>query len=140
MRSRFVRVAGIAVVVVAGLSGCAEAQTVPRKAAHLTIDGYTRTIRPAACSQEQSFRTIDIRDRDGHVQAVVLVSGERVIPQWVKIRNVDGFSGSFWEGGVGQAHADLSRGTYTITGSAYGIGNSNPNKVVTTDFTIVADC
>jgi hypothetical protein len=29
---------------------------------------------------------------------------------------------------------------YTITGSAYGINTSNPNKTVTTDFKIVADC
>lgn len=140
MRNRWVSVAAVACGVVAAVSGCSEAQTVPRKAAHLTIDGYTRTTRPAACSQEQSYRTIDIRERDGRVQAVVLISGERVIPQWVKIRNVDGFNGSFWEGGVGQAHVDLSRSTYTITGSAYGISNSNPNKVVTTDFKIVAEC
>lgn len=114
--------------------------TVPRQAAHVTIDGSTHTARPAACSQEQSYRTIDIGDRDGHVQAVVLISGERVIPQWVKIRNVDGFNGSYWQGGVGEAQVGLSHGTYTITGSAYGIGSDNPNKVVTTDFKIVAEC
>ncbi len=60
--------------------------------------------------------------------------------QWVKIRNVDGFTGSFWQGGVGDAHADLTNSAYTITGSAYGINSSNPNKVVTTDFKIVAEC
>ncbi|KAA1242756.1 hypothetical protein F0Q45_26080, partial [Mycobacterium simiae] len=76
--------AGAAWVVVAGVSGCAAAQTVPRKAAHLTIDGYTRTTRPAACSQEQSYRTIEIRERDSQVQAVLLISGERAMPQWVK--------------------------------------------------------
>jgi len=140
VQNRFVTVAGVALTVVAGVAGCADAQTVPRKAARLTIDGDTHTARPPACSQDQSFRTIDIRDRDGQVQAVVLISGERVIPQWVKIRNVDGFNGSFWEGGVGDAHVDLANRTYTITGSAYGISNSNPNKVVTTDFKIVAEC
>ena len=64
----------------------------------------------------------------------------RVIPQWVKIRNVGGFTGSFWQGGVGDAHVDLAQNAYTITGSAYGINNSNPNKVVTTDFKITAEC
>jgi hypothetical protein len=29
---------------------------------------------------------------------------------------------------------------YTIAGSAYGINSSSPNKVVTTDFKIVAQC
>lgn len=75
-------------VVAAGLSACGQAQTVPRKAARLTIDGVTHTTRPATCSQEHSYRTIDIRNHDSTVQAVVLLSGDRVIPQWVKIRNV----------------------------------------------------
>jgi hypothetical protein len=88
----------------------------------------------------QSYRTIDIRDRDGQVEAVVLLKGYRAIPQWVKIRNIDGFTGSFWEGGVGSAHADLSNSAYTITGSAYGINRSNPNKIITTDFKISAEC
>ncbi|AXN44720.1 putative lipoprotein LppE [Mycobacterium marinum] len=140
MQIRLVTVTGLALSVVAAVSGCGSAMTVPRQAAHVTIDGSTHTARPAACSQEQSYRTIDIGDRDGHVQAVVLISGERVIPQWVKIRNVDGFNGSYWQGGVGEAQVGLSHGTYTITGSAYGIGSDNPNKVVTTDFKIVAEC
>ena len=71
---------------------------------------------------------------------MVVLSGSRAIPQWVKIRNVDGFTGSFWQGGVGDAHADVTNTAYTITGSAYGIDRSNPNKVVTTDFKIVATC
>jgi hypothetical protein len=35
---------------------------------------------------------------------------------------------------------DVNNSAYTITGSAYGINSSNPNKVVTTDFTITASC
>src|ERR1700761_9452901 len=130
----------IACVVVAGVAGCAQAQTTPLKAARLTIDGATHTTRPPACSQMQSYRTIDIRDRDGQVEAVVLLSGNRAIPQWVKVRDIDGFTGSFWEGGVGSAHADVTNSAYTITGSAYGINTNNPNKVITTDFKISAEC
>ena len=134
------RLVAIAVVVVAGVAGCGQTQTTPLRAARLTIDGATHTTRPPACSQLQSYRTIDIRDRDGQVEAVVLLSGYRAIPQWVKIRNIDGFTGSFWEGGVGSAHVDPSNSAYTITGSAYGINSSNPNKVITTDFKISAEC
>jgi Mycobacterium 19 kDa lipoprotein antigen len=130
----------VAALVVASVAGCAEAQTVPRKAAHVTINGAAHAARPAECRQDQAYRTIDIPDRDGKVEAVVLFSGDRAIPQWVKIRNVDGFTGSFWQGGVGDARADVARGAYTITGSAYGINSSNPDKVVTTDFKISAEC
>lgn len=112
----------------------------PRKAARLTLDGTTHVTRPPACTQLQQYRTIDIRDHDGQVEAVVLISGDRAIPQWVKIRNIDGFNGSAWTGGVGESHVDFAKGTYTITGSAYGINGNNPNKVVTAEFKIVADC
>jgi Mycobacterium 19 kDa lipoprotein antigen len=134
------RMIAIACVVVAGVAGCAQAQTTPLRAARLTIGGATHTTRPPACSQLQSYRTIDIRDRDGQVEALVLLSAYRAIPQWVKIRNIDGFTGSFWEGGVGSAHVDLTDSAYTITGSAYGINSSNPDKVITTDFKISAEC
>lgn len=112
----------------------------PPKAARLTIDGNTHSTRPPACSQDQSYRTIDIREHDGRVEAVVLLSGDRVIPQWVKIRDIDGFTGSAWQGGLGDAHVDLAKNTYTITGSAEGIDSNNPNKVVTEDFKITAEC
>jgi Mycobacterium 19 kDa lipoprotein antigen len=127
-------------MVVATVAGCAQAPTTPLRAARLTLDGATHTTRPPACSQIQSYRTIDIRDENGQVEAVVLLGGNRAIPQWVKIRDIDGFTGSFWQGGVGSAHADVSNTAYTITGSAYGINSNNPNKVVTTDFKITAEC
>lgn len=140
MQNRLPTVVLVLVAVVVSVAGCGDAQTVPRKAARLTIGGASHTTRPPACSQTQQYRTIDIKDRDGGVEAVVLTSGYRVMPQWVKIRNVDGFTGSFWEGGVGNAHADVTNDAYTITGSAYGINSSNPDKVVTTEFKIIAEC
>jgi hypothetical protein len=135
-----VTVAGFALVVVATVAACGGSETIPRKAAHLTIDGAAHTTRPPACSQDQSYRTITIPEGLGRVEAVVLLSGERVIPQWVKIRDVDGFTGSFYTGGVGDAHAELAKGAYTITGSASGINRSHPNKVVNEDFKINAEC
>jgi Mycobacterium 19 kDa lipoprotein antigen len=140
VQNRSLAKAGVAVVVVATTAGCAQAETIPRKAARLTIDGNTHSTRPPACSQDQSYRTIDIREHDGRVEAVVLLSGERVIPQWVKIRNIAGFTGSAWQGGVGDAHVDLVKNAYTITGIASGINSNNPNKVVTEDFKITAEC
>ncbi|OBB83299.1 hypothetical protein A5760_11500 [Mycobacterium colombiense] len=140
MQNRLLTVALVLSAVVVSLAGCSAAQTTPRRAARLTIDGATHTTRPPACHQDQMYRSINIPDRDGGVEAVVLLSGYRVMPQWVKIRNIDGFTGSFWQGGVGDAHVDLTNDAYTITGSAYGVNSSNPNKVVTTDFKIVAQC
>lgn len=140
MQKRLPAIAFILIAGSAGVAGCGQAQTTPLKAAHLTLDGASHTTRPPSCRQDQSYRTIDLRDRDGEVEAVVLLSGYRAMPQWVKIRNIDGFTGSFWEGGVGSAHADVTNSTYNISGSAYGINSSNPDKVITTDFKISAEC
>ncbi len=140
MQYRLPALALAAIAGAASIAGCAQAQTTPRKAAHLTLDGATHATRPAACSQDQQYRTLDLRDHDGRVEAVVLLSGYRAIPQWVKIRDIDGFTGSFWEGGVGSAHAEVTNGVYTISGSAYGINSRNPDKVVSTDFKISAEC
>jgi hypothetical protein len=134
------RLVAVACVLAASVSGCAESATIPRAAAHLTIDGASHAARPPACTQLQSYRTITIPDRDGQVEATVLLSAARAIPQWVKIRNIDGFTGSFWQGGVGEAHVDVTNSAYTITGSAYGINSRNPDKVITTDFKITAEC
>jgi hypothetical protein len=140
MQNRLLTVGLATVAVVVSVAGCGATQTVSRRAARLTIDGATHTSSPPACRQDQMYRTINIRDRDGGVEAVVLFSGLRTMPQWVKIRNVSGFTGSFWQGGVGDARVDVTNDAFTITGSAYGINSGNPNKVVTTDFKIVAEC
>ncbi|MGO9693865.1 MAG: lipoprotein LpqH [Mycobacterium sp.] len=140
MQSRSLAVGFHLIAGAGSIAGGAQAATTAREAARLTIDGATHTTRPPECNQDQSYRTIDIRDRDGQVEAVVLLSANRAIPQWVKIRNVDGFTGSFWHGGVGDARADVTNGAYTISGSAYGINSGNPNKVITTDFKIIAEC
>jgi hypothetical protein len=136
------RLLAIAFILIAGVAvaGCGQVQTTPRKAARVTIDGATHTARPAACSQIQSYRTLDIANENGRIEAVVLLSGQRPMLQWVKIHNFDGFTGGVWRGGVGDAHADVTGNAYTIAGSAYGIGSANPNKVVTTDFKISAEC
>lgn len=140
MENRLVATAGAAFIVVTGISGCGQVQTEPQLSARVTVGCDTHTIRAPRCSQLESYRTIDIADHDANVESVVLLSGARVIPQWVKIRNFAGFTGSFWQGGVGDAVADLGHNALTITGSAYGIHTSHPNKTTTTDFKITARC
>ncbi|BBU22727.1 lipoprotein LpqH [Mycobacterium xenopi] len=129
-----------ALVALAAVCGCSQAQIVPRKAARVTVGGRTYTSRAPRCSQLQSFWTIEAAGPRGHVEAVVLLHGDQVIPQWVKISGFDGFTGSFWRGGVGDAVAHLARNNLTITGSADGIDSARPNKVTTTDFTVTVDC
>ncbi|ORB15583.1 lipoprotein LpqH [Mycobacterium noviomagense] len=118
----------------------AVAKCVSHKAARVTVGGSAHTTRAPRCSQLQSFWTVDIAGRPGNVEAVVLLRGNRAIPKWVKISDFDGFADSFWQGGVGDAAAHLAHNTLTVTGIAYGINSAHPNKVITTDFKITADC
>src|ERR1700722_9808476 len=68
VRNRLVARAAGALVIVGSIAGCGSAETIPRHAARLTIDGNTHTARPPACSQLQGYRTIAIPDHDGQVE------------------------------------------------------------------------
>jgi hypothetical protein len=63
-------------------------------------------------------RTVKIYDHAASVEAVVLLTGDRAIPNGVKIRDFEGFTGSFWQGGVGDAAVNVGHHTLTIAGSA----------------------
>ncbi|WP_420329628.1 lipoprotein LpqH [Mycobacterium lepromatosis] len=52
------------------------------------------------------------------------------------MRNVDGFTGSFWAGGVGDAPAEVANNTYTLTASDSDSNSSYPNKAVPAEFKI----
>ena len=140
MRHRLAVVVAAALMTVAAGAGCSQPQTVAQSSARVTVGDHTYTTRAPQCTQLQSFRTITIADHEASVEAVVLLTGQRTIPQWVKIRDFGGFTGSFWQNGVGDAAASLGRTTLTITGSAYGIQSSNPNRSTTTSFEITAKC
>jgi hypothetical protein len=129
-----------ALVIATAVCGCSQPQIVSHKAARVTVGGNTHTTRAPRCSQLQSFWTVDITGRPGKIEVVVLLRGNGAIPKWVKISDFDGFTGSFWQGGAGDAAAHLAHNTLTVTGSAYGINSAHPNKVTTTDFKITADC
>ena len=123
------------------VSGCSvQHQTQAIHQSHVTIDGDKFSAGAPTCRQQQMYRSIDISIAQSHIEAVVLLKADAAIPQWVKIHEVGGFTGSFWKNGVGDAQASIYQQRFTITGNAYGINNRAPNKVTTTDFTIVAEC
>lgn len=138
---RHIRFAGIALAVVAvGAAACSSQQTASHQSARVTVDGTTQTVNAFKCSQRQQYWTFDIGTDQSGLEAVVTLRGDNVNPQWVKIRNIGGFTGSFWQGGVGSAEAGFHRDAFTITGTAYGMDNQNRNKPTTTNFNIVANC
>lgn len=111
----------------------------PERTARVTIGGETRTVGDIACSEFQGYWTIDVRRDAGDIEAVVLLDGATIKPQWVKISDFGGFTGSAWTGGVGNAVASLAGATFTIAGTAEGL-SADSLKPETTNFKIVAEC
>jgi FlaG/FlaF family flagellin (archaellin) len=137
MQNKVVAVLGAAFVVV-GMSACASERITPARTARVTVDGDSQTVQ-IVCSHLQEFWTINVGNEAAGLEATVVYDGTTIKPQWVKIRNFGGFTGSVWKGGVGNADASLSGGTFTIDGTAYGVSANNP-KPATTNFKIIADC
>jgi lipoprotein LpqH len=63
-----------------------------------------------------------------------------VTAQSVDFRDFGGFTGSYWNGNIGEAKVTATGGKYTIDGSADGSFTDNPSNAVTTTFRIEANC
>jgi Mycobacterium 19 kDa lipoprotein antigen len=138
--NRLLGAAGAALVAVGAISGCtSQLHTPPERSAQVTVGGDTRTVPDIGCSYLDNYRTFDIAEGAGSIEAVIVFDGTRISPEWVKISNFGGFTGSAWKGGVGSAQARVDRDAFIITGNAYG-AHTRDSKPATTNFRIVANC
>ncbi len=141
MKDRWTLVAGATLVTVLCLAGCSEQpQVTSVPSANVSIDHSTTRVHSLNCSQYQWMWTIDIGDEIHGAEAVVELNGDKATAKWVKFADFDGFTGSAWEGGVGNAIATVAGRTYTFTGGVFGYGPNHPNKPDTESFKIVAYC
>jgi hypothetical protein len=138
--NRLLRGTGAALVAVGAISGCAsESHAPPVRNAQVTIGDDTRTVPNIGCHALEEYRTVDIGEGAASIEAVVVFNGTTINPEWVKISNFGGFTGSAWKGGVGSAEARLDGDAFIITGNAYG-AYTRDFKPAMTNFRIVANC
>jgi hypothetical protein len=138
--SRLLGAAGAALVAVGAISGCASESTAPpERNAQVTIGDNTRTVPNIGCSDLDTYRTVDIGEGAASIEVVVVFDGTTISPEWVKISNFGGFTGSAWKGGVGSAQARIDGDAFVITGNAYG-ARTRDSKPAMTNFRIVANC
>jgi hypothetical protein len=91
------------------------------------------------CSQAGAVTTIDTGTKDGGTTST-LDSVGGLAAKSVEIRNVEGFSGSYWQG-LGDAPEVTIKGrTYLITGKAVGYGADRPTERRPEDFSIKVAC
>jgi lipoprotein LpqH len=140
---------GIVVITAAALvvAGCSSG-TPPFKAApgvlppgtaEVTIDGrHADTNGAVQCAPVGSSTTITAGDESSG--ATVMVSeGKRLTVEFVRIRNLNGFTGDYNLGLEGDAAVALTRSTYLVTGTALGF-NPKSIKPTTHPFTIQVAC
>jgi hypothetical protein len=138
--NRLLGAAGVALVAVGAISGCAsESHAPPVRNAQVTIGDDTRTVPNIGCHALEEYRTVDIGEGAASIEAVVVFNGTTINPEWVKISNFGGFTGSAWKGGVGSAQARLDGDAFIITGNAYG-AYTRDFKPAMANFRIVANC
>jgi ipoprotein LpqH len=67
-------------------------------------------------------------------------TGAQTAADSVQIRDLSGFTGSYWQGTVGDGKAEVSGETFTITGTAHGSFADNPSGEATATFKIATSC
>ncbi|KUH85056.1 MULTISPECIES: lipoprotein LpqH [unclassified Mycobacterium] len=133
-----------ALLLTAWLSGCSS----PPPASPDTMGG-TATVsinshptgdrHYVSCAKVNWLLTIESGDTDTGFTAIVDTDGGPDA-QVVKIRDLGGFTGSAWTGGVGQLRATRDNGRITISGTGYGYFADDRHRPATAAFDITAGC
>lgn len=146
MKNRFALVAAAALII-GGSAGCSsEASakqapgTLPPGAAQLTIDGKELpTSRSVECAPPEKSLTTITTGNDGSGATMMVSNAGKLTVEFVRIRNLNGFSGDYNRGLGPDATVTLTANTYQISGAAFGYGPNSPEPT-TEPFTIKVAC
>jgi lipoprotein LpqH len=132
-------------LIIGGTAGCSSDPPKPKAGvllpgtSQLTIDGKDApTNGTVDCASVESMTTL--KTGDDAAGATVMVSAKgKLIVEFVRIRNLNGFSGDYNRGLEGSATAAQHDAVYDITGTARGY---SPNSIAPTTlpFTIKMAC
>jgi hypothetical protein len=138
----------IAAVVAICLTGCAPSEPAPAPepgtlaagTVHVTVDdhdlGDAHAVR---CVPIGSLTTITTGDQTSGISTVVS-NGHGLAVKSITMRDVAGFTGSYYEALDGSAQVSLVGATYSITGTAVGFATADPSRRVSRSFIIAVSC
>lgn len=138
----------VAILAVAGGVGCSSEtgssdlrnEVLPAGTAQLTINGqHMGTSEAVQCAPDQHLTMIKIGDEPSGAIAMVSAADELTV-EWVRIHDLNGFSGNYGRGLGGKAQATLTESTYHISGTATGFNTRNPSLPATEKFAIRVSC
>lgn len=134
------------VLAMLALAGCSSPPPVEQQPGTLVLGTAQVTVADAdggttdavACTTAGSLITITTGDADSGIHALVSNDPE-LAAQWVNIRNVAGFSGSFQANLQGDAEVTQTGRTYSITGTADGFRSDDVLRT-SSPFTVKVAC
>ncbi|MGV9803386.1 lipoprotein LpqH [Mycobacterium sp. NPDC003449] len=127
-------------VAVLGVSGCATTSGAPADSytARMSMDGQdVSTPFSVVCTQRGTLWTIETQPAEPGFTAMVQ-TGAAVTAKLVRLRGLQGFTGSSVEGT--DLRAEIDGATFTITGTADGSYADRPVKPATARYRIQAHC
>jgi lipoprotein LpqH len=146
VNQRFIVVAaGIVSAVVLG--GCSSPQpaalppgSLPPGTAEVRINGTDAgTSHSVRCQTIGAVTAITTGD-DSSGSASAIDSSEEPTVQFVKVRNLGGFTGSYWADLDPAGEVRATSNTFVLTGSANGFNESNPSARVSSTYSIRVAC
>lgn len=123
------------------VSGCSSGYAaLGTRTAAVSLNGNDIGERPAIeCEQNRWNWYIEtVEESPGFV--VQMQTGDSVIARGVQIENLGGFTGSYWDGTVGSADAEVTDRTFRVTGTAKGYYQRDSSETTTAEFVIRTDC
>jgi lipoprotein LpqH len=131
-------IAGAASLGVA-IAGCASpSQGLITPDARVVLNGKGDNYQ-VTCYQSGRQWTIQTLEEEPGFTATV-GTGDVITAEAVSIRNIDGFTGTFWQDNIGKAEAKVGQGTFNISGEGEGSFADRPNHQVNATFDITANC
>jgi hypothetical protein len=139
-------VVAVAVVMI-GAAGCSSHPattsapgTLPPGTAELSVNGRTTRVTDAVqCESIDWLRTITTGDEASSV-IVMLSNAKKLVAEFVRFQNFDGFTGSYDRHLQGEAAVAMTGPTYRIAGTAVGYADAAPTRRTTEPFELRVSC
>jgi len=114
--------------------------TLPPGTAQLTVDGKELPpTRAVECAPPEEYLTTITAGNDASGVTVMVSNKGKLAAEFVRIRNLNGFTGDYDRHLGGDATVALTESTYHIAGTAFGYGPQSPVPT-TQPFTIEVAC
>lgn len=114
--------------------------TLPPGTAQLTVDGKELPpTRAVECAPPEEYLTTITAGNDASGVTVMVSNKGKLAAEFVRIRNLNGFTGDYDRHLGGDATVALTESTYHIAGTAFGYGPKSPVPT-TQPFTIEVAC